>query len=78
MIVTTSYLFRIRWYCSNCNSIYNPDVIEQGLIDAVQRRSMAFVLQDLVCTKCHGVSHGVVPVIKKTVDTFQQVHGGRA
>ena len=32
--------------------------IEQSLIDAVQRRSMAFVLQDLVCSKCHQVRAG--------------------
>lgn len=47
---------RWYWFCSNCENFYNRELIEQGLIDAVQRRSMAFVLQDLVCTKCHGVS----------------------
>jgi DNA polymerase epsilon subunit 1 len=48
----------VRWYwcCSNCNDFYSRELIEQGLMDAVQRRSMAFILQDLVCTKCHGVS----------------------
>jgi len=46
---------RPLWCCSHCNSPYNRDHIEQSLIDAVQRRSLSFVLQDLVCTKCQGV-----------------------
>ena len=47
---------RVQWCCSHCKSPYNRDVIEQCLVDSVNRRSMAFVLQDLVCCKCHGVS----------------------
>ena len=31
-------------------------MIEQDLIDIVNNRSLAFVLQDLLCSKCHGVS----------------------
>ena len=46
---------RPLWCCSHCNNPYNRDHIEQSLIDAVQRRSMSVVLQDLVCTKCQGV-----------------------
>jgi hypothetical protein len=30
--------------------------IEQMLITNVQEKSMAFVLQDLACSKCQGVS----------------------
>ena len=32
------------------------DLIETQLIDMVQKQSMAFVLQDLKCVKCRGVS----------------------
>ena len=46
---------RPLWCCSHCNNPYSRDHIEQSLIDAVQRRSMSVVLQDLVCTKCQGV-----------------------
>ncbi len=48
--------FRIQWCCSHCKNPYNRDVIEQSLIESVNRKSMAFILQDLVCSKCHGVS----------------------
>ena len=30
--------------------------LETQLIDMVQKQSMAFILQDLKCVKCHGVS----------------------
>ena len=44
--------------CANleCSSEYDMDFIESQLIDMVQKQSMAFVLQDLKCGKCHGVS----------------------
>ncbi|CAH3120153.1 unnamed protein product [Pocillopora meandrina] len=44
--------------CANleCGSEYNMDFIESQLIDMVQKQSMAFVLQDLKCVKCHGVN----------------------
>ena len=43
--------------CANveCGSEYDMDFIEIQLIDMVQKLSMAFVLQDLKCTKCRGV-----------------------
>ena len=48
---------RMQWYCSNCHAPYNRDHIESGLIQAVQKRNVAFNLQDLICVKCRGVSH---------------------
>ena len=54
-ILISSLVPRPLWCCSHCNNPYNRDHIEQSLIDAVQRRSMSVVLQDLVCTKCQGV-----------------------
>ena len=44
------------WCCLNCGSQYNSEVIEQTLIEVVQRMSVGVVVQDLVCTKCRGVS----------------------
>jgi len=44
------------WSCTQCNTPYDLDEIEQSLIEAAQRKSMAYVLQDLSCEKCKGVS----------------------
>ena len=49
-------LSRPVWCCLNCGSQYNSEVIEQTLIEVVQRMSVGVVVQDLVCTKCRGVS----------------------
>ncbi|XP_071842244.1 DNA polymerase epsilon catalytic subunit A-like isoform X2 [Apostichopus japonicus] len=43
------------WQCEQCNSEYDVDLIEGALIEAVNRASMAFTLQDVVCSKCHQV-----------------------
>lgn len=43
------------WSCIQCKTEYDLDEIEQCLIDAVQRKSMAYLLQDVKCTKCKGV-----------------------
>ena len=47
--------FRAAWSCVQCKANYDLDEIEQSLIDAVERKSMGFVLQDLKYTKCNGV-----------------------
>ena len=77
---------RPLWCCSHCNNPYNRDHIEQSLIDAVQRRSMSVVLQDLVCTKCQGVRQtyldhtSLVPRLPQsgTRICMQYVYAGRA
>ena len=43
------------WLCEHCENHHDVNEIEQGLIEYVQRHSMAFQLQDLVCQKCHMV-----------------------
>ncbi|KAH9489960.1 hypothetical protein Btru_036333 [Bulinus truncatus] len=43
------------WVCPHCHSEYDSLEIEQTLVDVVQRKSMAYVLQDLSCCKCKGV-----------------------
>ncbi|XP_031567678.1 DNA polymerase epsilon catalytic subunit A-like [Actinia tenebrosa] len=42
-------------HCPNCQNEYDMDAIEHQLISAVQKRSMAYVLQDLKCAKCKGI-----------------------
>ena len=59
---TLMYLrfFRAVWSCVQCKANYDLDEIEQSLIDAVERKSMGYVLQDLKCTKCNGVCAKII------------------
>ncbi|XP_004276670.1 DNA polymerase epsilon catalytic subunit A isoform X1 [Orcinus orca] len=44
-----------QWLCSNCQVAYDSSVIEMALVEALQKKLMAFTLQDLICLKCRGV-----------------------
>ena len=48
--------FSVSWACVHCQTEYDREDIEQLLIDALHRTSMALVLQDLKCVKCKQVS----------------------
>lgn len=37
-----------QWVCSNCQAEYDSDNIEMSLVEALQKKMMAFMLQDLV------------------------------
>lgn len=50
-----------RWLCSNCQVAYDSSVIEMALVEALQKKLMAFTLQDLVCLKCQGVKETHMP-----------------
>ncbi|XP_062457421.1 LOW QUALITY PROTEIN: DNA polymerase epsilon catalytic subunit A-like [Rhea pennata] len=52
------------WVCSNCQAQYDSDSIEMALVEALQKKLMAYLLQDLmsVCKKCHGVKETPMPV----------------
>lgn len=43
------------WACVQCKAPYDMDEIEDTLLDAIHRKSMAFILQDLKCVKCNGI-----------------------
>ncbi|XP_070548417.1 DNA polymerase epsilon catalytic subunit A-like isoform X2 [Ptychodera flava] len=43
------------WQCVQCKSEYDVDSIERDLLEAVQRLSVAFTLQDLICVKCNMI-----------------------
>lgn len=47
---------RAVWSCVQCNAAYDLDDIEQYMVDVIQRKSMAFSLQDVCCMKCKAVS----------------------
>uniref|UniRef100_A0A286XC68 DNA polymerase epsilon catalytic subunit n=1 Tax=Cavia porcellus TaxID=10141 RepID=A0A286XC68_CAVPO len=51
-----------QWLCSNCQAAYDSAAIEAALVEALQRKLMAFTLQDLVCQKCGGVKETHMPV----------------
>lgn len=51
-----------QWVCSNCQAEYDSDNIEMSLVEALQKKMMAFMLQDLVCLKCKGVKEANMPV----------------
>ncbi|XP_010602547.1 DNA polymerase epsilon catalytic subunit A isoform X3 [Fukomys damarensis] len=51
-----------QWICSNCQAAYDSAAIEAALVEALQRKLMAFTLQDLVCQKCGGVKETHMPV----------------
>ena len=55
-----AFFFRAVWSCVQCKANYDLDEIEQSLIDAVERKSMGYVLQDLKCTKCNGVCAKII------------------
>nr|XP_028564984.1 DNA polymerase epsilon catalytic subunit A [Podarcis muralis] len=50
------------WACSNCQAQYDSDAIEMALVEALQKKLMAFTLQDLVCLKCKGIKDTHMPV----------------
>ncbi|XP_069115944.1 LOW QUALITY PROTEIN: DNA polymerase epsilon catalytic subunit A-like [Argopecten irradians] len=46
------------WSCVQCKTAYDMTEMEQCLVDSINRKSMAYVLQDLKCVKCQGVKEG--------------------
>ena len=49
------YYYRFMWKCPNCDASYDNTEIEFSLIDKLNRKSMAYVLQDLQCRKCKEI-----------------------
>ncbi|XP_064424312.1 DNA polymerase epsilon catalytic subunit A [Latimeria chalumnae] len=50
------------WLCTNCQAEYDSGSIEMALVEAVQKKLMAYTLQDLVCTKCKGIKEANMPI----------------
>ncbi|KYN13843.1 PREDICTED: DNA polymerase epsilon catalytic subunit A [Trachymyrmex cornetzi] len=46
---------KFTWKCPNCDASYDNTEIEFSLIDKLNRKSMAYVLQDLQCRKCKEI-----------------------
>ena len=62
------------WLCIQCKTEYDLTEIEQNLVDAVNRSSMAYALQDVACGKCHQVLY-VSSTVKspKDLDTKKKL-----
>ncbi|XP_067406281.1 DNA polymerase epsilon catalytic subunit A [Emydura macquarii macquarii] len=58
------------WVCSNCQAEYERGCIETALVEALQKKLMAFALQDLVCVKCKGVKDTHMPVFCSCAGDF--------
>ncbi|ESO90687.1 hypothetical protein LOTGIDRAFT_217825 [Lottia gigantea] len=43
------------WACIQCHLEYDISEIEQSLLEAINRKSMSYILQDLKCSKCKGI-----------------------
>uniref|UniRef100_A0A8C9TG99 DNA polymerase epsilon catalytic subunit n=1 Tax=Scleropages formosus TaxID=113540 RepID=A0A8C9TG99_SCLFO len=51
-----------QWFCSNCQAQYETEAIEMTLVECLQKKLMAYTLQDLVCVKCKGVKEANMPI----------------
>ncbi|XP_059098833.1 DNA polymerase epsilon catalytic subunit A-like [Tigriopus californicus] len=63
------------WLCAsaNCQTAYETSEIESQLLDAVERKTMGFILQDLQCTKCKGIKDRNMPRYCKCAGIFKTV-----
>ncbi|MEE6511690.1 hypothetical protein FKM82_018375 [Ascaphus truei] len=59
-----------QWVCTNCQAEYDSESIEMALVEALQKKLMAFTLQDLMCMKCKGVKEPTCPCICRCAGDF--------
>jgi DNA polymerase epsilon subunit 1 len=66
------------WRCPTCKTDYDTADMEMSLVDVVNRKLMAYVLQDLQCKKCQQVKDNNITTrcpcageLKTIVDTEQ-------
>ena len=61
------------WVCAsaNCKTPYDTQEIEHQLLDAVQRKTMGYCLQDLQCSKCRGVKELNMPKFCSCAGAFR-------
>lgn len=45
------------WTCSRCKTAYDIEEIELGLINSLRCKAVAYVLQDVKCTKCKEINN---------------------
>ncbi|KAJ7309581.1 hypothetical protein JRQ81_007633, partial [Phrynocephalus forsythii] len=59
-----------NWVCSNCQAEYELEAIEVALVEALQKKLMAFTLQDLLCRKCQGIKDTHMPLYCRCAGDF--------
>jgi hypothetical protein len=51
----TCWVMQEEWTCDHCKKNYHKPSIEATLVEILQKKSLCFQLQDLVCEKCKQV-----------------------
>jgi hypothetical protein len=64
------------WICASadCRTPYDTAEIEHQLIDAIHRRTMGYILQDLQCLKCKGVKMANLATHCSCAGKFKPLH----
>ena len=65
-----------NWLCASadCRAPYDTAEIEHLLLDAVQRKTMGYVLQDLACKKCSQVKDANMRKYCTCAGKFKALH----
>jgi DNA polymerase epsilon subunit 1 len=59
------------WACGECGNAYNHEALESRLVGLVQRRALAYQLQDVECAKCRQVKvKNLAPYCHKCAGPF--------
>lgn len=61
-LLRDSHLMSEAWRCRQCGHSYDQTEIETSLLQIVNKYSLAYQIQDLVCEKCRLVKAENLPV----------------
>ena len=64
-----------NWLCNTCNHSYNKEYIENKLVGLVQRRAIAYQMQDLKCEKCKMVRTNLLTRLCKCTGNYKTTLG---
>ncbi|XP_075982570.1 DNA polymerase epsilon catalytic subunit 1 [Anticarsia gemmatalis] len=56
--------------CPTCGTPYENQELEWRLVEIMNRRTMAFMLQDLICTRCHEVKRDNMTMVCECAGAF--------
>lgn len=56
--------------CPTCGTPYDNQELEWRLVEIMNRRTMAFMLQDLICTRCHEVKRDNMTTVCECAGAF--------
>ncbi|RZF46596.1 hypothetical protein LSTR_LSTR002928 [Laodelphax striatellus] len=64
---------KVMWLCPSCESPYDNTELESLLLDIVQRKLMAYIMQDFECKKCHQIKDNYMKNSCSCAGEFQTV-----